>query len=103
MRSAALQLSIAASPGRRLDARVSGAGRLARLEPDWVSMYNARLPRGGWACQAFPRVKAAKVAELVDALDLGSSPARGGSSILPFRTRILFGRRAEAAFPHEQS
>ena len=29
----------------------------------------------------------AKVAELADALDLGSSPARGGSSSLPSRIR----------------
>jgi hypothetical protein len=28
----------------------------------------------------------AKVAELADALDLGSSPARGGGSTPPFRT-----------------
>ena len=31
----------------------------------------------------------AKVAELADALDLGSSPARGGGSTPPFRTRYL--------------
>jgi|WetSurSiteA1Bulk_404760.scaffolds.fasta_scaffold28022_2 hypothetical protein len=32
--------------------------------------------------------KTAKVAELADALDLGSSPARGGGSTPPFRTII---------------
>ena len=42
-------------------------------------LYNARLVRPG--CRMY-----ARVAELVDALDLGSSGATRGSSSLPFRT-----------------
>ena len=52
-------------------------------------MYNARL--SGDRLQFF---LIAKVAELVDALDLGSSLVRGGSSSLPFRTSI-YGHRGD--------
>ena len=42
---------------------------------------------GSWTGYQFGQ-RLAKVAELVDALDLGSSGATRGSSSLPFRTNI---------------
>ena len=53
------------------------------LEQSALSLYNRRLTPwpAGYAGHA-------KVAELVDALDLGSSGATRGSSSLPFRTNI---------------
>ena len=41
---------------------------------------------GSWTGYQFGK-RLAKVAELVDALDLGSSGATRGSSSLPFRTK----------------
>ena len=41
--------------------------------------------KGSWTVHQFGK-HLAKVAELVDALDLGSSGATRGSSSLPFRT-----------------
>jgi hypothetical protein len=45
----------------------------------------AHQPIGSWTGYQFGQ-RLAKVAELVDALDLGSSGATRGSSSLPFRT-----------------
>ena len=53
---------------------------LSRLDSLQDSTGKPGMAPRGWTV--------AKVAELADALDLGSSPARGGGSTPPFRTII---------------
>ena len=48
-----------------------------------------------WSCEVL-KIKCAKVAELADAPDLGSGPARGGGSSPPFRTKLSFQRVGDA-------
>ena len=53
------------------------------------SLFCALHERLGWCATIAPEIYWAKVAELVDALDLGSSAARRAGSIPVFRTKIF--------------
>ena len=53
------------------------------------SLFCALHERLGWCATIAPEMNRARVAELVDALDLGSSAARRASSSLAFRTKEL--------------
>ncbi len=59
-----------------------------RLYKSAFAVYNRPLSDVAWASKVQGKTEHARVAELVDALDLGSSAARRESSSLSFRTNI---------------